>query len=142
GQYLPNMVSALRIGDAGLGSGSLYGLPLLVHARDTVLFYNKALFAKAGVNPPDGDAMNWDQVVEIGKTMTTKAPDGRTEVYGLIPISDSQGRREYLQFQCLARAFGGELISEDGKKAQFNSPEAKKAFTWLYVLQFGQRSTP
>jgi ABC-type glycerol-3-phosphate transport system substrate-binding protein len=142
GQYLPNMVGALRVGDSGIGSGSLYGLPLLVHARDTVLFYNKALFQKAGIKPPDGDTMNWDQVVELGKTMTTKASDGRTEVYGLIPISDSQGRREYLQFQCLARAFGGELVSEDGKKALFNSPEAKKAWQWLYDLQFKEGITP
>src|SRR6185503_9200708 len=47
-QYLPNMVSGLRVGDTGLGSGPLYGLPLLVHARDTVLFYNKAHLARAG----------------------------------------------------------------------------------------------
>src|SRR5438876_5651603 len=47
-QYLPNMVSALRLGDNGIGSGPLYGLPLLVHARDTVLFYNKSLLARAG----------------------------------------------------------------------------------------------
>jgi len=107
-----------------------------------VLFYNKALFAKAGVQPPDGDTMNWDQVAEIAKKMTTKAADGRTDVYGVIPMSSSQGRREYLQFNCAARSFGTDLISEDGKKALFNTPEAKKMWQWAYDLQFTQGVAP
>src|SRR5262249_5156547 len=81
GQYLPNMVSALRLDASGVGSGPQYGLPLLVHARDTVLFYNKAYLSQAGVQPPDGDNMNYDQLVSLAKELTTRDSDGRTQVY-------------------------------------------------------------
>jgi multiple sugar transport system substrate-binding protein len=129
-QYLPNMVSALRLGDNGIGSGPLYGLPLLVHARDTVLFYNKAYLARAGVDAPDGDKMSWDEYLNLAKKLTFKAPDGRTEVYGLRESNDYQ----FLEWQCGARAFGTNLISEDGRKAQFNTPEAKRFWEWLYDI--------
>lgn len=142
GQYLPNIVSALRVGEAGLGSGTLYGLPLLVHAGTSVLFYNKSLFEKAGVKPPDGDTMTYDSLLETAKKLVTKLPDGRPDVYGLIPTSDTLGKREYLQLQCVVRAFGGELVSEDGKKALFNSPKTKDGFRWLWDLQFTHGVTP
>jgi ABC-type glycerol-3-phosphate transport system substrate-binding protein len=129
-QYLPNMVAALRLGDVGLGSGPLYGLPLLVHARDTVLFYNKSHLARAGVKAPDGDAMTFDDMLELAKKLTFKASDGRTEVYGLRESNDYQ----FLEWQCGARAFGTNLISDDGKKAQFNTPQAKKFWQWLYDI--------
>lgn len=130
GQYLPNMIAALRLGDSGLGSGPLYGLPLLVHARDTVLFYNKAHLARAGAKAPDGDAMTYDDMVELAKKLTFKAADGRTEIYGLRESNDY----EYLEWQCGARAFGTNLISDDGKKALFNTPQAKKFWEWLYDI--------
>jgi multiple sugar transport system substrate-binding protein len=130
GQYLPNMVNALRIGDAGLGSGPLYGLPLLVHARDTVLFFNKDYLARAGLKEPNGDTMSFDDLLTYAKGMTFKAPDGRTEVYGLRESNDYQ----YLEWSSTVRAFGGNLISEDGKKALFNSPEAKQFWNWIYDL--------
>jgi multiple sugar transport system substrate-binding protein len=129
-QYLPNMVNALRMGDTGLGSGPLYGLPLLVHARDTVLFYNKAYLARAGLKEPDGDTMSYDDLLNMAKSMTFKAADGRTEVYGLRESNDYQ----YLEWAGGVRAFGGELISEDGKKAQFNSPQVRQFWNWIYDL--------
>jgi ABC-type glycerol-3-phosphate transport system substrate-binding protein len=129
-QYLPNMVSALRLGDNGIGAGPLYGLPLLVHARDTVLFYNKSLLARAGASVPDGDAMSWDDYLNLATKLTFKATDGRTEVYGLRESNDYQ----FLEWQCGARAFGTNLISDDGRTAQFNTPEAKKFWTWLYDI--------
>jgi multiple sugar transport system substrate-binding protein len=141
-QYLPGMLGALKVGDAGLGAGALYGLPILVHARDTILFYNKTLFSQAGLQPPNGDTMSYDDLLEMAKKLTTQTPDGRPDVYGLIPCSSLVGRREYLQFECVARAFGGDLISEDGKKALFNSAEAKKAWQWLYDLQYTYKVTP
>jgi multiple sugar transport system substrate-binding protein len=131
GQYLPNMVSALRLDQNGVGSGPLYGLPLLVHARDTVLFYNKSYLAQAGVKAPDGDAMSYDDLVALAKELTTKDSDGRTKVYGLRESNDY----EYLEWEGgLARGFGADLISQDGKTAQFNSDKAKPFWQFLYDL--------
>jgi multiple sugar transport system substrate-binding protein len=108
----------------------LYGLPLLVHARDTVLFYNKAHLARAGVPAPDGDRMNYDDLITLAKKLTFKGADGRTEVYGIRESNDYQ----YLEWSSTVRAFGGELISEDGKKSQFTSPQVKQFWNWLYDL--------
>jgi multiple sugar transport system substrate-binding protein len=130
GQYLPNMVSALRLDASGVGSGPLYGLPLLVHARDTVLFYNKAYLSQAGVQPPDGDNMTYEQLVALAKELTTKDSDGRTKVYGIRESNDY----EYLEWQCLARGFGTNLISDDGKTAQFTAAQAKMFWQFLYDL--------
>ncbi|MCC7370802.1 MAG: extracellular solute-binding protein [Chloroflexi bacterium] len=141
-QYLPNMVDALRVSDKGIGSGPLYGLPLLVHARDTVLFYNKAMFDQAGVKYPDGDTMSLEDLTQIAKGLVKKSSDGRVEQYGLIPVSDGTGSRGYLQFVCMVRAFGGELISEDGKKALFNSPEAKATWKYFWDLQYTHEVMP
>ncbi|HEX8967608.1 MAG TPA: extracellular solute-binding protein [Chloroflexota bacterium] len=129
-QYLPHMVAALRLDDSGVGSGPLYGLPLLVHARDTVLFYNKSHLARAGVKAPDGDAMTYDDLVALARQLTFKAADGRTEVYGIRESNDY----EYLEWQCGARAFGTNLISDDGKQARFNTPQAQQFWQWLYDL--------
>ncbi|MBV9597436.1 MAG: extracellular solute-binding protein [Chloroflexi bacterium] len=130
GQYLPNMVSALRLDESGVGSGPLYGLPLLVHARDTVLFYNKSYLSQAGVQAPDGGQMSYDDLVALGKELTTKDADGRTQVYGIRESNDY----EYLEWQCLARGFGTNLISEDGKTAQFSTAQAKPFWQFLYDL--------
>ena len=141
-QYLPNMIDALRVGDKGIGSGPLYGLPLLVHARDTGLFYNKALFDQAGVKYPDGDKMNMEDLTQTAKSLVKKSSDGRVEQYGAIPISDGTGTRGYLNYICLVRSFGGELISEDGKKGLYNSPEAKAAWKYLWDLQYTHEAMP
>jgi multiple sugar transport system substrate-binding protein len=138
GQYLPNMVNALKVGDTGLGSGPLYGLPLLVHARDTVLFYNKDHLARAGLKEPDGETMSYDDLLTYAKAMTFKAADGRTEVYGLRESNDHQ----YLEWGSHIRAFGGDLISEDGKKALFNSPQAKQLWNWLWDLHVTHGVSP
>src|SRR5260370_17294238 len=71
-QYLPNMVTALRLGDNGIGAGPLYGLPLLVHARDTVLFFNKGLLAPAGANVPDGATISCDDSLNLAKNLPFK----------------------------------------------------------------------
>jgi multiple sugar transport system substrate-binding protein len=129
-QYLPNMVSALRLDASGVGSGPLYGLPLLVHARDTVLFYNKSYLSQAGAQAPDGDTMSYDQLVSLAKELTQKDTDGRVKVYGIRESNDY----EYLEWQCLARGFGTNLISDDGKTAQFNAPQARAFWQFLYDL--------
>lgn len=139
-QYIPNMINFMRVSESGLGSGKLYGIPFLVHARDTVVFYNKKVLNAAGVQPPDGDKQSLDDFVQVAKSLTKKAADGRTQVYGWLPLSGYQ----YLHTICNIRTFGGELISEDGKKALYNSEQAKAAFKWLYDAQYthGFRPAP
>jgi multiple sugar transport system substrate-binding protein len=135
-QWLPNMLKLLMISDAGQGSGKLYGLPLLAHQNPNIIFYNKTLFEKAGVKPPT-ETTTLDELVEIARKMTTKAPDGRPDVYGYLPA-----RGQYNTMVVQVRRFGGELLSQDGKKAQYASPEAKQALQWMWDLHHTHKVTP
>ena len=101
-------------------NGQMWGLTFKGHPGASLLFFNKDLFAKAGLPEPTDD-MSLDQFLEASKKLT------QGDVYGYLnPINGAQ----HLTFQ--VRLFGSQLISEDGTKAQFNTPEAIQAMQWDY----------
>lgn len=57
--------------DLILLDGQIIGLPLWVDAP--VLLYNKDLFNAAGIAEPP---KNWDEVIQLSRTLTKKSPDG------------------------------------------------------------------
>ena len=96
-----------------------------------MLFYNKKLFADAGVTPPDGltpggtatqaqaneiassKRWTWEQVAEAAQKLTQKK-GGKTAVWG---FSFDQINELY-QLQPLGESLGTDVISPDGKTAQ------------------------
>ena len=60
GAFYPEAVEELRVDD------QLYGLPLLVDCR--ALFYNKAFFAEAGLNPPT----TWQELADTASALTVR----------------------------------------------------------------------
>ena len=40
------------------------------------------------------------------------------------------------------RTFGGETISEDGKKSQLDQPEARQALQWMYDMMYTYKVGP
>lgn len=96
----------------------LYGLPLTVDAR--ALFYNKKMFAEAGLEAPT----NWDEL-EKAATALTKWNGNKLEVAGF-SMADPGLFSMYLQ------QAGGQMLGEDGKTG-FNSEQGKQ------VLEFWQR---
>lgn len=98
--------------------GAQYALPSSFST--VVLFYNKALFDAAGVSYPTADWTWADEQKAAEKLTNTSAG-----VWGdYQPI----GYHEF--FKVVAQA-GGKFLSDDGKKAAFNSPEGLKAAEWL-----------
>ena len=59
-------------------SGKLYGVPYL---RSTpVLYYNKTLFKKAGLNPEEGPK-NWEELASFSKQLASAGVNG----LGIVP---------------------------------------------------------
>ena len=92
----------------GSYDGMLYSLPLGTSSQ--VLFYNKALFAEAGIPEPSSDPANrmtWDEVLEIAQQLTGDTAEfgfafENTNPYQLLPVPQS---------------YGAEVISPDGLSA-------------------------
>jgi multiple sugar transport system substrate-binding protein len=120
GQYVDAMTKAYT------WDGKLYGLPKDV---DTIgLWYNKALFDKAGVDYPT-DEWTWQDVKDAAKKLT----DREAGVYGIAaPVADQTGYYETI-FQS-----GGYVVSPDGTKSGYDSPEAIAAIQyWVDFIAEG-----
>ncbi|MDU4696180.1 MAG: ABC transporter substrate-binding protein [Paenibacillus sp.] len=96
----------------------LYGLPLTVDAR--ALFYNKKMFADAGLEAPT----TWEELEQAAKTLT-KWNGSKLETSGF-SMADAGLFNMYLQ------QAGGQMLGEDGK-TNFNNAQGKQ------VLEFWQR---
>jgi multiple sugar transport system substrate-binding protein len=96
--------------------GNIYGLPLTVDAR--ALFYNKALFEEAGIEPPT----TWEELRQAAIALTVWDGD-RLERAGF-SLQDPGLFSMYL------RQAGGEMVTEDGAQTNFNNEQG------LAVLNF------
>jgi multiple sugar transport system substrate-binding protein len=99
-------------------SGKQYGLP--ESFSNVVLFYNKALFAKAGVAVPT-DSWTWADEQAAAQKLTNKG----TKAWG-----DYQPVTFHEFYKALAQT-GGKFLSDDRSQAVFSSPEGVKAANWL-----------
>lgn len=98
--------------------GKQFGLP--ASFSTVVLFYNKDLFKKAGVEAPTAD---WTWAEE--QAAAAKLTDKKAKVYGdFQPV-------QFFEFYKTLKQAGGEFLSADGKKSTFNSPAGIKAANWL-----------
>lgn len=113
---------------------NLYGLPLTVDAR--VLFYNKDAFTEAGLTPPT----TWEELKQAAEALTQRE-GGKLTRSGLA-LSDVGLYSMWL------RQAGGQMLSEDGTKTAFNSPEGLEVLDYwkslldagVYELGFGNES--
>lgn len=103
---------------SGRFKGRSYGIPWYI--APPVLIYNSELFKKAGLNPLDPPA------TEEAMIQAAKRIKDRGQVYGFMPLLD--GTR--LMHQFLEN--GLPVLSENGKRAVFNSP-AHVAYLQKYV---------
>jgi multiple sugar transport system substrate-binding protein len=101
--------------DAFAEDGTQYGLP--ESFSDVVLYYNKDLFAKAGMDTPTAD-WTWDDEKAAAEKLTSG------NVWG-----DYQPVTFHEFYKALAQN-GGEFLDADGNVA-FDSPEGVAAAEWL-----------
>ncbi|RST77344.1 ABC transporter substrate-binding protein [Siminovitchia acidinfaciens] len=102
--------------------------------RSTVLlYYNKDMFKEAGLDPEKAP-VNWDEVVDYGKKLST---DGKWGIELPATISG------YWIYQALALQAGeGNLMSDDGKEVYFNSDAAKEALHYWVDLSKKHKVMP
>lgn len=72
--YWPGLLESAKY------KGSVYGLPRDIEVN--VLYYNKALFDKAGVKYPDGN-WTWDDLLAAAQKLTVKDAGGKVTQYAL-----------------------------------------------------------
>lgn len=96
--------------------GKVYGLPRQNYTMG--LFYNRTLFTKAGLNP-DAPPKTWAEVRDAAKKISAIG-DG---VVGYAELSaKNQGG---WHFTTALYSQGGEMVTADGRKSAFNSPQGK-----------------
>lgn len=119
----PNLQPATRY------RGHTWSIPF--DTNNLAVFYNKQIFARAGVGEPP---RTWPEFLALAKRLTTDSNgDGRPEQYGLrLPL----GTGEWTVFNWLAFywAAGGDLIVDN--QPQINSPAGRKALGyWAQFLE-------
>lgn len=103
-QFEPAAVEGVK----ALSDGELYGLP--VFNTNRLLFYNKELFNKFGVDYPT-DGMSWDEAIEIGKRMT-RMEDG-VQYAGLSSSKEHHIRMNSLSIPLIDPLSGKPTINTD-----------------------------
>ncbi|RKS71443.1 multiple sugar transport system substrate-binding protein [Motilibacter peucedani] len=99
--------------------GKLYQLPW--KSNPVLIFYNKTIFAKAGLDPEKPALSTYDDFLATSRTLKSK---GGVQA-AIWPAPSSEFFQPWFDFYPLyAAATGGKQLVEDGKST-FNSPEGK-----------------
>lgn len=101
--------------------GQLHGFPL--NNSTPILYYNKDLYERAGLDP-DKPPATWDELVYNARKISALGP----EVFGF-RVDSADWLLEMYIWQA-----GGEVISEDGRTILFGSPEAISAAEFFQDL--------
>jgi len=104
--------------------GHVFGIPEFNSVQ--IVMANADLLSDAGLAIDDVDGSNWDSVSEANSSLT-QSNGSKLGVIGF----DSK-LPEFLPLW--AKANGADLISEDGKTAQLDSPEVVDALTWAVSI--------
>ncbi|MBW7921102.1 MAG: extracellular solute-binding protein [Rubellimicrobium sp.] len=108
--------------------GEYYGLPTAV--RSLALFYNKNLFAAAGIdNPPE----TLDELVADAIALTERDAGGNITTEGI--TLDMAGQDHQWWREALVRQFGGAPYSDDNRTVTYNSEAGVAATRWYTDLE-------
>jgi ABC-type glycerol-3-phosphate transport system substrate-binding protein len=115
--------------------GKVYAIPF--STDDRALYYNKALFREAGLDP-NKPPRTWDELVVCAKKLTKYNNNGGFERIGFIPNFGNSWLYLY------SWQNGGEFMSPDGRKCTMNnkySVQALEYMTSVYDAMKGVEAT-
>lgn len=112
--------------DAITYEGNLLGLPFKAHPGLAIVYYNQTAFDGADIEAPVSGWTIEDQIKMA--TALTKTEGDRTTQFGYLPGVANPWKT----MVTTTRAFGGELISEDGAEFQLLEDPARQAIQYLY----------
>jgi sn-glycerol 3-phosphate transport system substrate-binding protein len=113
--------------------GKIYSIPF---QRSTmIIYYNKDAFAEVGLDPEKPPA-NWKELVEYSQKLMKKDAAGNVTRYGVgLALNSGSAQWGFTGF-CLQNSVDGQnLMSEDGKKVFFDTPENVEALQFWLDLQ-------
>lgn len=112
-------------------NGKVYGVPNVHYSVGLV--YNRALFTKAGLDP-GAPPKTWAEVREAAKKIAALGP-------GHVGYGEySGGNTGGWHFTQAIYGRGGDILTPDGKKAAFNSPEGKAVLQTLHDMRWVDNS--
>jgi len=109
---------------AGQFKDQQYSIPLDTHPL--IMFYNKDLFEKAGIEPPGAEPWTSEQ---FNDALT------KLEAINVTPVSIGTAFQAAALFQALIRQYGGSLTDPEGKTATYNSDAGVKALEKIKELR-------
>ena len=120
------MAKDMMLSDMTRVKGRSYGLPWAVGTR--ALFWNKTLFARAGLDTSRAPE-NWDELLAAAKKVNKLGG-------GIAGYGANAGERYVLfkKFMPYAWGNGGQLLTDDGTASAFNSPENVQALEFYLAL--------
>ena len=104
--------------------GVLYGLPEFFNV--IIMMMDEDVLAEVGLTADDIDTSDWDQIAAVNEQMTL------VEGGELMRIGFDPKLPEF--FPLWVHANGGQILSDDGRTAMLNSPEAIEALTFANSL--------
>lgn len=116
--YFPEISAAMQL------HGRYYILTEYMNL--SMLYYNRRLFAEAGVPEPE-DWWTWDDYVRAGQALTRPGGPGRPGVWGSSRVEGWWG--EWLIY---VRQAGGTVFTPDGRRCVLDSPEAIAGLKFYY----------
>jgi multiple sugar transport system substrate-binding protein len=104
--------------------GTVYSFPFNKSVR--ALYWNKNLFEAEGL---DAAPSNWREYEELSRRLTKDTDgDGEIDQWG------TAGQISAWMFENLLLQNGGQVLTDDGTKAAFNSPEGVEALEFMVRL--------
>jgi len=128
-EYYETSIKSLR------RDGKLFGLPILCHPSISMIWMNQSALESATPTLPD-KGWTLDQLVELCKKLTKSTADPSSSTWGYSVYTAPRG------IKCMARAWGGETFSADGKKSLFTTEPVVNAVTWIYDMMYKHRVAP
>ncbi len=116
-------------------AGKLYSMPF--NSSNPVIYYNKTLFEKAGLDPNDPPT-TWKQFEEVCKKLTIKDSKGNTVQYGFTSGLIGWFFEEYMAVQNSLMFNNENGRVKRATKAVFDSPAGLNIFNfWNDLIQSG-----
>lgn len=117
-----------------LADGKTWSVPF--QRSTSVCFYNRAMFAEAGLNP-DMPPRSWAELVTAGQRLTRREGQARWGVQ----LATNDGTAQWT-FGALANQVGHQLMNAAGTEVFFNHPLAIEAAEFWRMMAFEHRITP
>jgi sn-glycerol 3-phosphate transport system substrate-binding protein len=100
-----------------------------------VMFYNKDAFKEVGLDP-EKPPVSWKELVDYAQKLTKKDASGNIVRYGVgTALNSGSAQWGFTGFALQNSVDGRNLMSEDGKKVYFNTPENVEALQFWLDLQ-------